>query len=125
MGAVGEMKMTRYFKLSEFACRCGCGLEEVDTKLISSLELMREVYARPIRITSGVRCPAHNRAVGGAPTSVHLEGLAADLAVRDSLERYLLVDLAIAAGFRRIGVAKSFIHIDLSPRAPAPRLWVY
>ncbi len=36
---------------------------------------------RPIVITSGYRCDALNSAVGGAPTSAHLDGRAADIKV--------------------------------------------
>lgn len=46
------------------------------------LEPSRVAYGEPIYITSGYRCPALNKAVGGKPTSQHLRGEAADLQVR-------------------------------------------
>ena len=36
---------------------------------------------RPVVITSGYRSPALNRAIGGSPTSHHMQGRAADLIV--------------------------------------------
>ena len=36
-----------------------------------------------IRITSGIRCPKVNTAVGGVKTSYHLHGLAVDIASRE------------------------------------------
>ena len=51
-------------------------LEELVEKLLDPL---RYAYNKPIRVTSGYRCPALNKAVGGATTSAHLNGFAADL----------------------------------------------
>ncbi len=44
----------------------------------SGLESIRQVLGVPLRITSGFRPGAYNAAVGGVPTSSHLDGLAAD-----------------------------------------------
>jgi hypothetical protein len=38
----------------------------------------REAFGRPILVTSGRRCEAHNLRVGGAARSRHLIGCAAD-----------------------------------------------
>lgn len=43
------------------------------------LQPLRDAYGSGIRITSGYRSPALNKAVGGAATSAHLTGFAADL----------------------------------------------
>lgn len=43
------------------------------------LDPIRDRWGSPIRVTSGFRCPALNRAVGGSRTSQHLKGQAADL----------------------------------------------
>lgn len=45
------------------------------------LEPIRAKYGKPIRVTSGYRCKTLNRAVGGATTSQHVTGEAADLDV--------------------------------------------
>ena len=49
-------------------------------KLLSEtcLEPARVAFG-PIRITSGFRCPALNTIVGGAPSSQHMKGEAADI----------------------------------------------
>ena len=39
----------------------------------------REIYGRPITVSSGYRCPELNKAVGGVSTSQHVTGHAADL----------------------------------------------
>lgn len=43
------------------------------------LQPLRDKLGKPIIITSGYRSPALNKAVGGAPTSQHCKGEAADL----------------------------------------------
>jgi len=45
------------------------------------LDPLRQAVGRPVRITSGYRAPAVNRAVSGSPTSQHMLGQAADIKV--------------------------------------------
>lgn len=52
------------------------------------LDPLRTAYGMPIRVSSGYRSPELNRAVGGAPTSVHQIGYAADLQVGGSFNRF-------------------------------------
>lgn len=42
------------------------------------IQQFRDFYGKPVRITSGFRCPVLNRMVGGSPTSVHMTGYAVD-----------------------------------------------
>ena len=72
-------KLTPHFTDRELACRCGCGLLPTQ-ELLDALEAVRLIYGRPIHITSGARCEAHNAAVMGAPGSAHIPGLAVDVA---------------------------------------------
>lgn len=58
------------------------GLQETEalTALVEDvLDPLREMYGHPIHVTSGYRCEALNKAVGGAKTSQHLRGEAADI----------------------------------------------
>ena len=50
-------------------------------------------FDEPVTITSGIR-PDHNLAVGGAPDSQHVHGLAADIRLRisDQKEVYRYLD---------------------------------
>lgn len=48
-------------------------------ELIDFLNPIREAWGSPIKVTSGYRCPQLNARVGGAKTSAHLKGFAADL----------------------------------------------
>jgi len=72
----------QHFQAKEFRCPC-CGLNEVHPKIVTILDRIRKDIGTPLRISSGVRCPTHNRSVGGASQSYHLpqddgKGYAAD-----------------------------------------------
>lgn len=73
---------TKYpnFKKSEFKCPCGkCNGygNGIATTLVETLQELRNKYGK-LQITSGYRCPAHNKAVGGSTNSKHTKGQAAD-----------------------------------------------
>lgn len=87
------MKNSKYFKLEE--------LLRSDTALTSSIENLpswsdvenlrdlavlvldpiREAWGQPLMINSGYRSPQLNAAVGGVPTSAHMDGCAVDIAL--------------------------------------------
>ena len=73
--------LSAHFSRREFACKCGCGLDTVDKRLLDLCELVRTWTGGPVRVVSGHRCQEHNRRVGGSPKSQHVLGRAADLAV--------------------------------------------
>ncbi len=57
------------------------------------LDPLRERYGRPVVVTSGYRSPALNRAVGGAATSQHLRGEAADITAGSRTENRRLYEI--------------------------------
>lgn len=70
----------RHFKKSEFSCKCGCGFDNIDLKLVTLLEQIRSHFRdKPLYITSGCRCSKHNKNVGGVQGSRHVLGKAADI----------------------------------------------
>jgi len=102
---------SRYFKRSEFACKCGCGADTIDYELVRALDDIREHFDRPVVVTSGVRCKAYNRAVGGADGSQHLRGRAADITVYGTPPA-VVADLAEQMGLGGVGRYDTFTHID-------------
>ena len=85
------MPRHRYFELDEFLASDTAkrrGIDNTPTfeivlnldELVSKvLDPLRSAWGGPINITSGYRCPALNKAVNGAATSVHMIGYAADM----------------------------------------------
>ena len=118
-------KMAKYFKREEFACKCGCGTNEIVDQFIEQLDDARAIAGVPFHITSGYRCPDHNKSVGGASESAHTSGMAADIAVTDSRTRFLILSGLIQAGFNRLGIAKTFIHADMDPAKDPDVVWLY
>jgi len=100
------------FERSEFACKCGCGFDTVDTELIRILENIRNYFNKPVHITSACRCEAHNQFVGGSRNSQHKRGRAADIIVQD-IEPDDVANFAeslLTSG--GIGRYSTFTHID-------------
>lgn len=105
---------SKYFKRKEFACKCGCGFDTVDAKLLEVLDQFRQAFDEPITITSGCRCPAYNESVGGAPNSRHLEGKAADFKVKGyKPEEVFGAFDACMEGWGGLGLYSSWVHVDV------------
>ena len=77
----GNRRLAPDFKVRELRCRDGTDTVMVDEALTVVLQCIREHFGKPVTITSGYRTPAHNAAVGGAKSSQHLLGRAADIRV--------------------------------------------
>ena len=115
----------KYFSLAEFNCpSLSDSGKNMDINFIYKLEHARELAGIPFRITSGYRTKERNQQVGGVSNSSHLIGVAADIAVGGGHDRYVILSALIKAGFRRIGVAKTFIHADTDDSKPNS-VWTY
>jgi uncharacterized protein YcbK (DUF882 family) len=123
--------MYKYFKLSEFDSpdRPGSG-ELMEHEVIQALDIARDIYGYPMVVTSGFRTIEHNRSLiergyAASPNSSHLLGWAVDIAVPNSERRFLMVEALLDAGFHRIGLGKTFIHVDLDPNKTPNCIWTY
>jgi|LGVF01.2.fsa_nt_gb uncharacterized protein YcbK (DUF882 family) len=113
-----------HFKKGEFACHC-CGVEKIHHAFLLRLDKARKIAGVPFKITSGYRCQSHNAAVGSRPTSSHVKGRAADLAVIGNRMRFLVLAALIKAGFTRIGIGEGFIHVDSDIEKSQNVTWLY
>ena len=101
------------FSSSEFRCQCGCDADNLNVDLVARLQVFRDMLARSVVITSGLRCVEHNSTVGGVPHSQHVSGNAVDIATLNSADRGDKLSAAMSAGFKAIGIGKNFLHLDL------------
>lgn len=97
----------KYFTIEELCASNTAKLKKINnepnkeiinnlTSLIEKiLDPLREEYKNPIIINSGYRCPQLNKLVGGAKTSQHITGLAADVTVGNKNQNKKLFELAI------------------------------
>ena len=95
------MQLSQHFHLSEFtrsatATKLGIdntpsaeAIDHLRALCREVLEPLRQHFNVPIRINSGYRSPALNRAVGGAKRSYHLQGRAADIPFRRDWYAYI------------------------------------
>ena len=79
----GNRRLAPDFKVRELRCRDGTDTVMVDEVLTVVLQCIREYFGKAVTITSGYRTAAHNAVVGGAKSSQHLLGRAADIRVED------------------------------------------
>lgn len=109
--------MKSFFELYETDCPC-CGLQPKQ-ELIDVLNRIRKDFGKPISVGSAMRCPKHNKKIGGAVNSWHMKGLAADLVRTPELLAFLEPRLK-EYGVRmehpdHTRAGSGWIHIDLAP----------
>lgn len=93
-------------------------------------ERVRAIYNKPVTIGSAYRTPAHNRKVGGAQNSQHVQGRALDLypptgvtiaAFQHSVRK--LADQMVREGndlIGGIGYYPTFVHVDIRGGVGSP-----
>ena len=123
---VGVVAAT-YFTYDEFASPDDITSGElISPVLLGKLDAIREEVGFPIVINSGVRTLEHNRHVGGVANSAHTEPCycAVDIKIRSRAQRDTIIASAKRHGINRIGIARTFVHLDIDTTKPAAT-WYY
>ncbi len=118
----------KYFKFSEFECKCGCGGNDIDASFVDMLDELRGIVGFPFIITSGYRCPDYNDKISTTGrTGPHTTGRAVDISSshQNALE---IISYGYKVGFSGYGVNQKgksrFIHLDDIPRL-YKMIWSY
>ena len=76
-----QTQLSPHFNAREFRCSCGKSHETlIASQLVDKLEaLYTALNCSKIIVTSGYRCPEHDKAVGGTSSGQHTKGTAADV----------------------------------------------
>ena len=116
----------KYFSYDEFDSpdELGSG-KHMDHDLLVMIDRARALYGKPIVVTSGFRTESHNEKVGGVKSSSHLKGLAIDVACVRSKDRFKMLTALLEVGFNRIGIASTFIHVDVDKNKSQNVIWTY
>ena len=88
-------------------------------RVAALLEQVRALVGGPITVSSGYRCPALNKAIGGAANSAHVLGLAADITA-PGMTPQALAKLIQGAGlpFDQLIYEGTWVHVGLSAGPP-------
>lgn len=110
--------IAKNFQYKEFDCHGSgcCSTTIIDEKLVEYVQRIRDHFGKPVTITSPYRCEVHNRRVGGATKSYHMQGRAADIVVQGVSSREV-AKYAESIGILGIGLYETsadgyFTHID-------------
>ena len=74
-------QLSAHFNVREFRCKCGSTHDIlISSELIDKLEQLHAAFhCSKIIVTSGYRCPTHDKNVGGNGSGQHTKGTAADI----------------------------------------------
>lgn len=113
-----KTKLSDNFKVSEFACHGNgcCDTVKIDSLLVDYLQKIRNHFGKTVTISSGYRCPTHNKSVNGATASRHATGQAADIVIK-GVTPAEIAKYAESIGIKGIGLYETakdgyFVHID-------------
>ena len=137
------MKLTKNFSLEELTFSITANNHGIDNTpnaearaalkrlAVEVLQPIRDAWGKPIKVTSGYRCPRLNAAVGGVKNSQHVLGQAADIqatAYADNAKLFRCIERLVKAGRIKTGQViweygtkanPKWIHVSL-PRVGKP-----
>jgi uncharacterized protein YcbK (DUF882 family) len=116
------MKLTQNFSKIEFESRDGAPMPDdvlENIKILAqNLQTLRDHFGQAIHINSAYRSPEHNKNIGGATSSQHLLGKAADISMRNftPVQIHETIEQLIAEGDLHqggLGLYNGFVHYDI------------
>jgi len=107
--------MSKFFKEIE---------DNMDEEFLQRLDQARAFADIPFIINSAYRSPNHPLSIKN-PSSSHIKGLAVDIKATDNATRFKIIDALIFVGFKRIGIADTFIHVDMDYGKRQDIIWTY
>jgi hypothetical protein len=117
-----SMKLSDNFSVSEFACHGSgcCSTVLIDERLVTYVQKIRDHFGVPVKISSGYRCPTHNKNIGSSTSSRHAKGQAADIVV-EGVAPAKVAAYAESIGIKGIGLYETkkdgfFVHVDTRTR---------
>ena len=127
--------MSKYFTINELTrsdLARQNGIENIPSQVVALklqqlielvLDPLRELWGKPLHVTSGYRCTRLNRLAGGVDNSQHIVGEAADLTAGSRAENRALYEMAVRSKipYDQIILEKGGLWIHISHRRNNPR----
>lgn len=134
-----DEKLLKYFTEDEFRRSSFClpgetalvariqqdPLSLLDWPTLKKLDQTRDFAGCPFQISCSYRSRAWDVSKGRSGNSAHTKGFAFDVEARTDHRRFLILRAAILCGWNRIGVAKTYIHLDNDPGLTKEVSWLY
>lgn len=96
-----------------------------DWPTLKKLDQTRDYAGIPFRLTCSFRSKAWDLWKGRSGKSAHTKGYAFDIEAKTDSRRFKIVKAAILCGWNRIGIAKTYVHLDDDPSLSHQVLWLY
>lgn len=113
---------------TKLLCSCGhteCDKRSVQQWVLNVIQMIRDDANRPLKITSGGRCPKHPNEVHREKPADHQKCQAVDVAVYNGEQRAEIVMLALKHGANAIGIDQHFIHVGFRGETDKVVMWTY
>lgn len=118
--------MSRYFKESEFQkCVPSCHESDMDAGFLVLMDMVREKAGIPLVLNCAYRSKEWDKQKGRTGNSAHTRGKAMDIRCNTSSNRYKIVKAALECGIKRIGIAKTYVHLDNDASLAQGVIWDY
>ena len=102
------------FTRPEFACKCGCGFDDISHTLVQVIQRVRDHFDSPVVVSSGCRCLPHNARVGGVKNSRHTIGHAVDFAARGHSAQEVLAYVQQQPEIKySYAIDSNYVHMDI------------
>lgn len=98
------MDFTKCVPFSDYHC--------LDTLIQTFIKEFEQNYNCSLQINSAYRTPAWETSQGRDGSSAHCLGKAIDVRCPNNIFRYNLVKFALQFGINRIGIYKTYVHLD-------------
>lgn len=120
------MYRAHFFSDEEFeACSPSCSRSQINDASLARLDLCRSIAKTPFVLSSAYRSREYEISKGRSGNGAHTEGRAFDIRCVDASIRMRIVRAALEVGFQRIGIGKTFVHLDDSPNLKHEVIWLY
>lgn len=117
--------MYRFFTDNDFfTASPKCKITDMNDEFLQQLDKARDIAKVPFIVNSAYRTVEHEKKQGRDGSSSHTKGIAVDLKANNSRVRYRVLKGLIKAGFTRIGVYRTWIHVDADTEKDDEIVWV-
>ena len=117
----------QYFQDAEFRkCVPPCTIDDMQQVFLDKLDELRFYAGIPLVLNCAYRSVEYDKKKGRSGKSAHCAGLAVDIRCTTGQNRLKILRACYRAGITRIGIGRTFIHVDMGERVGlVSSCWTY